>query len=141
MLAQIIESGEAARAMTLKRALAGVFANVSGEVFAASETQVAGRKVRAKEALTLLLLRRRRTTRLALLVGIVITLGIVVHVVVGRGGVPGVTGCRCLGQAFATGGHGGIRTRISVGRTFRGDRQPIRVGTGSRRTVHGVVLG
>lgn len=141
VLPQVIKSGEAARAMTLKRTLASVFANMSSEVFTASEAQVAGRKVRAEEALSLLLLRRRRTARLALVVGIVFPFGIVVHVIVGRGSVPGVARRRCPRQAFVTGGHGSVRALIRDGRMFWGGRAPVRVGTGSCRTVHGVVLG
>lgn len=85
MLPQVIESGEPPRTVALEGALAGVFSDVTGEMFAASKTQVAGRKVRAEETLAFFLFRRRRAPKLGrLMVGRVsFSIGISVYGFVG----------------------------------------------------------
>jgi hypothetical protein len=55
MLPQIVKTREAPRAMALERALASVLADVSSQMLAPCETQVAGWVVGAKEALSFLL--------------------------------------------------------------------------------------
>jgi hypothetical protein len=55
MLAQVIKSREASRAVALKGPFAGVLSNVAGQVFASSETKIAWREVGTKKALSLLL--------------------------------------------------------------------------------------
>lgn len=57
VLSEIVEAGEAPRAVALEGALARVFADMAGQMFASSETQVAGREIGAEEALSFLLFR------------------------------------------------------------------------------------
>lgn len=56
MLPQVVESREPPRAVALERTLSSVFSNMPGQVFTPGEAQVAGRVIRAVEALALLLL-------------------------------------------------------------------------------------
>jgi hypothetical protein len=67
MLAQVIQSRKAAGTVTLKRTLSSVFPDVTGEMFAAGEAQLAGRKVGAEESLAFLFLGWRGSIVAALL--------------------------------------------------------------------------
>jgi hypothetical protein len=80
MLSEIVESRKASRAVALEGTLSGVLANVASQMFAAGETQVAGRKCVAEEPLTLLLFGRRGVTPwILIVVGIILVALGVVH--------------------------------------------------------------
>jgi hypothetical protein len=55
MLSKVIKSGKTARTMTLKGAFPGMLSNMSGQMLAAGETQVARREIGTEEALSFLL--------------------------------------------------------------------------------------
>jgi hypothetical protein len=57
MLAEIVQAGETSRAMALEGPFAGVFPNVSRQMFASRKAQRAWWEIRAEEALSLFLLR------------------------------------------------------------------------------------
>ena len=70
MLTQVVETRKTPTAVALKGPFARVLSNVTSEVFAAGEAQVAGGEIGAEEALALFLL--GRGTIVSLVVGGVI---------------------------------------------------------------------
>lgn len=62
MLSQVIEPRESARTVTLEGTLAGMFPNMSRQMFTPSKTQVTRRVICAVKPLALFLLRRGRVT-------------------------------------------------------------------------------
>jgi len=58
MLAQVIQSRETSRTMTLKWSFTGVFADMTSKMLASSKTQRTRRKIGTEKSLSLLLLRR-----------------------------------------------------------------------------------
>lgn len=56
VLAEVVQAGESARAVTLERSFSRVLADVSGQVLTPGKAELAGREIRAEETLSLLFL-------------------------------------------------------------------------------------
>lgn len=145
MLSQVIESRKASGAVALEGTLAGVFSDVTREMFAAGEAQVARREISAEEPLAFLLLRGRHGASLfRLMIGsFTLCVGLVMHQVVGGRRRSGVRRRRGSQRVLII-VPGLVRTGFLwvVGdRTVRWARLAVRIDTGSGRFIHRVFWG
>lgn len=62
MLAEVVESGKSARAVALEGTFTSMFSNMTSQMFAPGEAQIARRERGAEEPLTFLLFRGRCVT-------------------------------------------------------------------------------